>query len=76
MKLTGVSEEAGGTCRDSWSDLIDTELGGQTEHHRHLLSHRGHQGTPGASGASGELIYLHMTVCLLGASTEGRTLLL
>ena len=73
MKLTGVSEEAGGTCRDSWSDLIDTELGGQTEHHRHLLSHRGHQGTPGASG---ELIYLHMTVWLLGASPECRTLVL
>ena len=57
MKLTGVS---GGTCLDSWSDLIDTELGGLTEHRSHLLSHR---------GQSVE-IYLHRTVCLLGDTGE------
>ena len=51
LKLTEVS---GGTCLDSWSDLIDTELGGLTEHHSHLLSHRGRLG------------YLHRTAGLLG----------
>lgn len=54
LKLTEVS---GGTCLDSWSDLIDTELGGLTEHHSHLLSHRGRLGRLG---------YLHRTAGLLG----------
>ena len=59
MKLTGVS---GGTCLDSWSDLIDTGLGGLTEHRCHLLSHRGQ--------SVWWQIYLHRTVCLLGDTGE------
>ena len=63
MKLTGVS---GGTCLDSWSDLIDTGLGGLTEHRCHLLSHRGQS----VWWQPGRYIYIGPFACL---GTQERT---